>query len=71
MKKEYMTPIAKKVKFDFNESVVASDCGSGIFLKNQPGTQCGTHTPDQLFGRVSTYAFEVDPNTCGWQSGPA
>ena len=67
MKRAYQKPCAKKVNFNFEKVVAASvKCESGIVLKMAPGSQCGTHTPDQPFTGVS--AASLDPTKCGWQA---
>ena len=67
MKKLYQKPMARKINFNFEKVVAESvTCESGIVLKFAPGSKCGTHTPDQIFGGVS--AASLDPTKCGWQS---
>ena len=67
MKRAYQKPCAKKVNFNFEKIVAAStQCESGIVLKMAPGSKCGTHTPEQIFGGVS--AASLDPKKCGWQA---
>ncbi len=71
MKKAYQKPCAKRVYFNFEKVVAASgQCGSGIVLVFEPGTQCGSRTPDQAYPSVQAASFVPDPQVCGWQSGP-
>ena len=69
MKKLYRKPMARKINFNFEKVVAQStpSCESGIVLKMAPGSKCGTHTPDQIFGNAVS-AASLDPNTCGWQA---
>lgn len=68
MKKVYQKPCAKKISFNFEKVIAASgQCGSGIVLTHNPGTQCGSMTPD----RTSPFsAASLDPTVCGWQVNP-
>ena len=68
MKKLYQKPMARKINFNFEKVVAQSvSCESGIVLKMAPGSKCGTHTPDQIFGNAVS-AASLDPTKCGWQS---
>lgn len=70
MKRQYEKPIAKKVTFNFEQVVAQSaQCGSGIVLTHQPGTECMNMTPDKQFGVLSA-AWSPDPNVCGFQKYP-
>ncbi len=70
MKKAYQKPCAKKISFNFEKVIASSQCGSGIVLVFEPGTYCGSKTPDKAFPLVQTASFLPDPEICGWQSGP-
>lgn len=70
MKRKYGKPVAKKVTFNFEQVVAQSaQCGSGIVLTHQPGTECMHVTPDKQFGVLSA-AWSPDPNVCGFQKYP-
>ena len=66
MKKAYQKPAAKKVNFNFEKVVASSDtCGSGIVLTHNPGTECGSMTPNKTSPFIKTAS--IDPEYCGWQ----
>lgn len=69
MKRAYHKPCAKKVHFNFEKVIAASGtCGSGIVLTHNPGTKCGSMTPDKQSSEYLTAS--LDPNVCGWQVNP-
>lgn len=68
MKRQYEKPVAKKVTFDFEQVVAQSaQCGSGIVLTHQPGSECTSMTPDRESGISPAW---IDPNICGFQRYP-
>lgn len=68
MKRQYEKPVAKKVTFDFEHVVAQSaQCGSGIVLTHQPGSNCTSMTPDYASGISPAW---IDPNKCGFQINP-
>lgn len=70
MKRKYGKPVAKKVTFNFEQVVAQSaQCGSGIVLTHQPGTECTDMTPDKQYGVLSA-AWSPDPKVCGFQKYP-
>ena len=70
MKKAYQKPCAKKISFNFEKVIASSQCGSGIVLVFEPGSKCGSKTPDQAYPLVQAASFLPDPDVCGWQEGP-
>ena len=68
MKRAYQKPCAKKVNFNFEKVIAASQCGSGIVLTHNPGTECYLMNPDKDSPFITTTA--LDPTKCGWQRNP-
>ena len=48
MKKEYESPKAEKLEFDYSEAVVASGCINGRYVSHQggSGTECSSQITD-------------------------